>query len=158
MFRILCIFPLFARHILVSLESSQQSSVTSNTFIEKVLRVVINFMQSFRVRFSPAVSAGKIAGVNVWRHLHAARRLDSVECPFVAVAIILEVLFSPVTYFDTTVFSNELVGLFSKSDSNFRFDFTLAGIQCKWASLCSHCAHLRQHIPQRGSVSSANGE
>ena len=92
---------------------------------------------------SPAVGTGQVAGVNIGRHLHASTALNTVECAFVAVTIVLQFLFGPVANLDTTMFTNEVISLLGKLGRNLRFNLR------NWAL---HVRDLRQHIPQRGSV------
>ena len=93
--------------------------------------------------FTPAVCTGQVAGIDVWCHLHATTTFDAVECALVAGTVMLEVLLGPMTNFDTTVLTNEVITLFGKLGRNLRFN------------LCNRALHvrnLRQHIPQWGSV------
>ena len=93
--------------------------------------------------FAPAVCAREVTGVDVGRHLHAATALDTVESTLVAVPIVLQFLFGPVTNLDATVFANEVISLLGELGRNLRFNLRNGAL---------HMGDLRQQIPQRGSV------
>jgi len=77
--------------------------------------------------FAPAIGAGEVASVDIGCHLHATATLDAVEGALVACPVVLQALFRPVTYFDATVFSDEMVGLLSELRPDSRFNL------CHWA-------------------------
>ena len=75
------------------------------------------------MRLAPAVGAGEVAGVDVRRHLHAARTLDAVERPLVAMAIVAQVFLGPMTDLDAAVFADQMVALFRQLGRDGRLNF-----------------------------------
>ena len=71
---------------------------------------------------SPAVRTREVAGVDIGRHLHASTALDAVERALVAVAIVLQLLFGPMTDLDATVLADEMISLFGELGRNLRFN------------------------------------
>ncbi len=74
------------------------------------------------MRFAPTVCAREVAGVDVGRHLHAATALDAVESALVAVPIVLQFLFGPMTNLDSAVLANEMISLLGELGRNLRFN------------------------------------
>ena len=95
------------------------------------------------MRFAPTVCAREVTGVDVGRHLHASTALDTVERALVAVTIVLQFLFGPVTNLDATMLADEMISLLGELGRNLRFNLRNRAL---------HVGNLRQHIPQRGSV------
>ena len=74
------------------------------------------------MRFSPAICTREVAGIDIGCHLHASTALDAVERALVAVTIVLQLLFGPMTDLDTTVLANEMISLLGELGRNLRFN------------------------------------
>ena len=118
MFWILSFEEFFSWNLIVSTESRKQSTLRTYTLIEKFERILISQLKRVHVRFSPTIGACEIALIDDWRHLHAGMTLDAVERSLVTGTVPQKRFFGPMTGFDTTMFTNNVISLLLQ----FRFE------------------------------------
>ena len=115
MFRILSIRELLRIGLGVPSEPSEKTPMAPYGFQIQLVRVVIDLVEGIRMGLPPAVSAAKIASIDVGGHLHAPMALYAVECAFVARPVCDQALLRPVASLHSTMLSHELVLLLRKA-------------------------------------------
>ena len=118
MFWILSFEEFFSWNLIVSTESRKQSTLRTYTLIKQFERILISQLKCVHVRFSPTIGACEIALIDHRRHLHASMALNAVERTLVAGSITQKRLFGPMTGFDATMLTNNVIALLLQ----FRFE------------------------------------
>ena len=96
--------------------------MSTNRFEEEFVGVVVNLRERVRVRLSPAVSASKVAGIDIRRHLHATVAFNTVECALVTRSIRNQTLLCPMANLHSPVLPNKVVTLFCEARRNLWFN------------------------------------